>query len=145
MTGAMRGLLFVLVIAACGKGDKPPPPQGQIGLIQETGPGQQQPTKGTNTGAMVEANELFRSFCANCHGVDGTGNGPAAAGFDIKPRNYTDAKWQASVTDEDIKKTIVLGGAAVGKSGLMPPNPKLKDKPAVVDALVKMIRGFAKQ
>jgi cytochrome c553 len=140
----MRCLVIAVLLASCGRGDKPPPPQGQIGLIQESAPGQQQPSKGGNTGAMVEANELFRSFCANCHGLEGTGNGPTAAGFEVKPRNYTDAKWQASVTDEDIKKTIVMGGAAVGKSPLMPPNPKLKDKPAVVDALVKMIRGFAK-
>ncbi|HET6344418.1 MAG TPA: cytochrome c, partial [Myxococcota bacterium] len=61
-----------------------------------------------------------------------------------KPRNYSDAAWQASITDEQLKKTIVEGGAAVGKSMMMPPNPDLRDKPQVVDELVKIIRGFKK-
>jgi hypothetical protein len=48
------------------------------------------------------------------------------------------------VTDDQIRETIVKGGAAVGKSPLMAPNPDLADKPAVVDALVKKVRAFGK-
>lgn len=50
----------------------------------------------------------------------------AAAG----PVPYTDAAWQASVKDDDLRKVIVKGGAAAGKSALMPPNPDLEAKPA---------------
>ena len=85
------------------------------------------------------------TVCATCHGADGTGQGPASETLTVKPRNYTDAAWQASVTDEQIKQIILKGGQAVGKSPLMPGNPHLESEPEVVDGLVQIIRGFAKQ
>ena len=68
---------------------------------------------------------------------------PAAAALSPKPRNYRDGEWQKSVTDEQLKETIVGGGVAVGKSSLMTPNPDLAGKDELVDGLVKIIRGFA--
>jgi len=93
----------------------------------------------------VEAQEIFQSRCVTCHGASGKGDGPGSAALDPKPRNYTSAEWQKSVTDEHLKKIIVQGGAAVGLSPLMPPNPDLIDKPQVVDALVAVIRNFGSQ
>jgi hypothetical protein len=78
-----------------------------------------------------------------CHGESGKGDGPAAAALTPKPRDYTDAVWQKSVSDEQIKKTITGGGASVGKSPLMPAQPDLANNPAALDGLVKVIRGFA--
>jgi cytochrome c553 len=135
-------LVLALALAACGKGDKPPPAQGQTGLGQESGPGQR---KASHGGEPSEAEQVFLSQCARCHGYDGTGRGEVAATLNPKPRDYTDAAWQASVTDDDLKKIIVEGGQAVGKSVMMPPNPALKDKPHVVNELVLIIRGFAKR
>ena len=77
-----------------------------------------------------------------CHGEKGTGDGPASAALNPKPRNYTDPAWQKSVTDDQIKKTIVGGGASVGKSPLMPAQADLGAKPETLDGLVKIIRGF---
>lgn len=85
---------------------------------------------------------MFKTVCAVCHGETGMGNGPGAANLDPKPRNYTDKAWQASVTDEQIKKTILMGGAAVGKSPIMPAQPQLREKPEVLAELVRIIRGF---
>lgn len=87
--------------------------------------------------------EMFDTRCGACHGTSGKGDGPGAAALNPKPRNYSDKAWQASVTDEQIKKTIVYGGAAVGKSPNMPGNPDLDGKPEVVDGLVKIVRSFA--
>ena len=42
----------------------------------------------------------------------------------------------------DIRKVILGGGQAVGKSMLMPPNPDLKAQPAVLRALLEKVRGF---
>ncbi len=92
--------------------------------------------------AKAQAEQIFSQRCSVCHGMDGKGDGPGAAALNPKPRNYTDAKWQASVTDDLIAKTIVEGGAAVGKSPLMVPNADLKDKPDVVKALVAKVRSF---
>jgi cytochrome c553 len=99
-------------------------------------------------GAMptpASAETIFSTRCATCHGPDGKGNGPAAAALNPKPRDYTDPVWQKSVTDEQIKKTIVGGGASVGKSPLMVPNPDLAGKDLILDGLVKIVRGFGPQ
>ncbi len=89
----------------------------------------------------VDAHELFKMRCVPCHGETGKGNGPGSAALNPKPRDYTDPTWQAKVVDEDIKKTILYGGAAVGKSPAMPPNPDLDGKPEL-DGLVKVVREF---
>ncbi|HWV37967.1 MAG TPA: c-type cytochrome [Vulgatibacter sp.] len=95
--------------------------------------------------AKKEADDLFASLCSTCHGADGSGNGPAAAAFPTKPASFASADFQKSVSDEQIAKAIVGGGAAVGKSPLMPANPNLEGKPAVVAALVQKIRDFGNQ
>jgi cytochrome c553 len=140
----MRMLIAVVLLAACGKNNEPPPPStGTPMAEQESGPkGKRAPAPAGMTGDE-QAHKMFETVCAMCHGADGTGNGPAAASLNPKPRNYTDATWQASVTDEDIRKTILLGGQATGKSAAMPGQPQLKDQPEVLDGLVKIIRGFS--
>lgn len=92
--------------------------------------------------AAEEARNTFNNLCSVCHGQSGTGDGPGAASLDPKPRNYTDKAWQASITDEQIRRIILEGGAAVGKSQMMPASPQFKDKPLVVDELVKIVRSF---
>jgi mono/diheme cytochrome c family protein len=134
----MSRVLFVLIlVAACGKNNEPPPPSsGSPNAQPESAP--------KKKGAADQARAMFDTVCATCHGADGTGNGPAAASLTPKPRNYTDAAWQASVTDEDLKKTILLGGQGVGKSPMMPGQPQLKEQPEVLNELIKIIRGFGK-
>jgi len=92
----------------------------------------------------ADAKALFRTKCVVCHGDHGAGDGPGAAALVPKPRAFADPEWQASATDEHIKKIILEGGPAVGKSPGMPPNPDLKGKDEVVLALVKLVRDFKK-
>jgi mono/diheme cytochrome c family protein len=87
---------------------------------------------------------MFGSMCAMCHGSDGTGRGPASASLNPKPRDYTDAAWQASITDDQIKEAIVKGGQALGKSPMMPAQPQLADQPELLNGLVQIIRKFGK-
>jgi mono/diheme cytochrome c family protein len=98
------------------------------------------PAPAISPAALAEATEIFTTRCGACHGKEGRGNGPAAVGFNPKPRNFTDAVWQASVTDEHIEKIIVYGGAAVGKNPAMPPNPDLMAKKETVAALRAHVR-----
>lgn len=93
--------------------------------------------------AMTEAQQIFRGRCANCHGMQGHGNGPVARALRPKPRNYSDVEWQKKTSDKTIATAIVKGGPAVGLSPTMPPNADLEQKPEVVRALVHIIRGFA--
>ena len=92
--------------------------------------------------AMFEAQRVFKNKCTVCHGQTGDGDGPGASALNPKPRAFKDPTWQASVTDEHLKKIIVGGGPAVGKSPIMPPNPDLQGKDEVVAELIKLIRGF---
>src|SRR5688500_8502994 len=67
----------------------------------------------------VVAREVFTETCVMCHGLSGRGDGSASANLMPRPRDYTDPTWQANVTDEQIRKVILEGGAAVGKSPSM--------------------------
>lgn len=93
---------------------------------------------------VAEATQIFATRCTPCHGATGAGDGAASKGLVPPPRNFGDAAWQASVTDEHIEKIIQFGGAAVGKAPTMPPNPDLTAKPAVVSALRAHIRSLKK-
>lgn len=90
--------------------------------------------------AKKEAATIFAQRCTTCHGANGKGDGPASAGLTPKPRDFSSADWQKSVTDEHIEKIIKLGGAAVGKSPMMPGNPDLTAKDEVVKALRAHVR-----
>lgn len=145
-------------LSGCGKNEKPPPPLEGATTGQESGPrgshgnvagngavaGSGSSAAAAGSGEPPPAEKMFMTVCATCHGQDGSGNGPVAESLNPKPRNYTDKAWQASVTDDDLKKIIVGGGHAVGKSPMMPANPGLKDQPEVLDGLVQIIRRFGK-
>jgi cytochrome c553 len=140
MLNASLAWLVLLVGSACGKNDQPPPPStGSPNAPTESGP------RGRRGATNERAQQMFMTVCATCHGADGTGTGPASETLNPKPRNYTDAAWQASVTDDDLKKIILLGGQGAGKSAMMPGNPHLKEEPEVLDGLVQIIRGFGKR
>ncbi len=95
-----------------------------------------------STADQAEARQIYADRCVLCHGATGKGNGPSAVALNPKPRDYTDATWQKSVTDEELEKIILEGGAAVGKSILMPGNPDLANKPAIVQGLREIVRSF---
>jgi mono/diheme cytochrome c family protein len=123
-------LVGLLLVGACGKKseDKPPEPL---------------PATAPSADAVATAKATFAQRCVPCHGATGSGDGPASASLNPKPRNYTDASWQASVDDAYIEKIIKFGGAAVGKSPAMPNNPDLA--PDVITALKDIVRGFNKK
>jgi mono/diheme cytochrome c family protein len=92
--------------------------------------------------ATKEADEIWSTRCTTCHGPAGKGDGPAGIALTPKPRDLSNAEWQKSVTDEHIENIVLNGGAAVGKSVLMPANPDLSGKAAVVKALRVKVRGL---
>jgi mono/diheme cytochrome c family protein len=92
---------------------------------------------------MAKARRYYAERCASCHGDKGNGDGPGAFAIKPRPRDYTDPQWQTSVTDEELAKAIVKGGAAVGKSTMMPANYDLRSKPELTAALVALVRSFA--
>lgn len=92
--------------------------------------------------AQAEADSVWQTRCSTCHGTGGKGDGAAAAALNPKPRDFSSAEWQKSVTDERIEKVIVEGGQSVGLNMLMVANPDLASKPDVVKALRAHVRSF---
>jgi cytochrome c5 len=90
-----------------------------------------------------EAKDIADSRCAMCHGKSGKGDGPNGMTLSPKPQDLSMRDWQKSVSDAQVRSVILKGGGAVGKSPLMPGNPDLESKPAVLDELVKIVRGYA--
>ena len=86
----------------------------------------------------------FNQFCSPCHGMEGRADGAAAAALTPKPRDFTDAKWQASVDDARIATVIKNGGAAVGLSANMAAwGGVLNDDD--IKLVVAKVREFAKK
>ena len=56
----------------------------------------------------VDGSEVFRTACARCHGTDGAG-GPPSLGGRAAPRNFRDAAFQASRTDDQLHAAIRSG------------------------------------
>ena len=130
--GTASALLLAMLACACedpGKGAKPV--------------ASALPAVTAVTSPNEDAKAIAQNRCAMCHGAAGKGDGPQAGTLGTKPRDLSAKDWQKSVSDAQIRTAIVKGGAAVGKSVLMPANPDLEDKPQVVDALVKIVRGYA--
>lgn len=92
--------------------------------------------------AMTKAKNIFQIRCVTCHGQTGKGDGPAGRALKPRPRSFGDPTWQKEVSDAHIEKIIEQGGAAVGMSPLMPPNPDLVNQPDVVKALRLIVRDF---
>lgn len=144
---AGRGTMWLLAtlgavaLAACGGGKH----EESGGSGASASPSAEAQTAAITPEARQEAQQIFSTRCAACHGATGHGDGPGAASLVPKPRNYHDAAWQDSVTDDEIEKAIVYGGAAVGRSPAMVANPDLGSKPAVVAALREIVRNFGKQ
>lgn len=144
--------LAALVVAGCSKSEtsatteaKPAEAAPAEAAPAEAKPAEAKPAEAAPTAAAdpkAEAAQIFKTRCVVCHGESGKGDGATAATLNPKPRDYTDAEWQKSVTDDQLAKVIVEGGAAVGKSPLMPPNPDLAGKPEVTKELVALIRAF---
>jgi mono/diheme cytochrome c family protein len=51
--------------------------------------GQQAPKKIPNAPVELSGAELFKSYCATCHGIDAKGNGPMAAVLKVPPPDLT--------------------------------------------------------
>ena len=148
-SAALALFLSVPMLTCCQQDPKPEPPKVAPRPATPAPTATATATAAATTAANAlpggeEAQKIFKTKCIVCHGEKGEGNGTGAAALTVKPRNYTDARWQKSVTDEQIESIILKGGGAVGKDPGMPANPDLKNKPEVIQDLRKIVRSFAK-
>jgi mono/diheme cytochrome c family protein len=62
---------------------------------------------------------LYREYCAQCHGLTGKGDGPAASGLEPKPAIHANMPFE-KLPMEYLYNVINHGGPAIGKSPNMP-------------------------
>lgn len=77
-------------------------------------------TTGTVHG-YESAADNYKSYCWQCHGMNGDGKGVNIRDMSVQPRDHTDAKDMSTRSDEELFKAIKEGGQAINKSVLMPP------------------------
>lgn len=53
--------------------------------------------------------QVYEANCMTCHGGDGTGAGPAGAGLQPPPANFTDSEWKYGSDLASVKNTILNG------------------------------------
>ncbi len=88
----------------------------------------------------ADAKENFAKSCAGCHGKEGKGD--TKLGQKMEARDYSDAKVQASLKDEDMFKAIKDGYKKGDKTIMKPYGEKLSDDE--IKALVAHFRSFKK-
>ena len=126
--------MLLLASAACAKeknkplGEEEPQARVVLGAAGES--------------PVLVAARIYAQRCAACHGVGGKGDGPSGVFLKPKPRDFSAPSWSASVDDPYLRKIIVQGGVAVGKSAAMPPNYELAQHEDVLAELLKKLRGF---
>lgn len=102
------------------------------------------PAVGVSNAYAATAEDNYRFYCAQCHGLTGRGDGPnATKSQPVTPRDHTSAKEMSKLTDEDIINSITDGGAATSKSTMMPPFGKTLSKGEIA-ALKDYLRRLCK-
>ncbi len=76
---------------------------------------------------MSEGQQVFATNCAVCHGAEGYGNGPRAAGLNPPPRNYHTGKFLYGTSKLALYHTITNGipGSAMPSFAMMPPEDRM--------------------
>ena len=87
-----------------------------------------------------DAKETWAKSCAKCHGEDGKGQTKMGQKLGIK--DYTDAKVQGGITDEEAFKAIKEGFKDKEGKTVMKAAEGLSDDE--IKALVQVVRGFKK-
>lgn len=91
--------------------------------------------------AKAEAKANFEKFCAGCHGKEGKGD--TKLGQKLEARDYTDAKVQSTLKEEEMFKAIKEGLKKGDKVLMKPYSDKFTD--AQIKALVAYVKDFAKK
>jgi cytochrome c oxidase cbb3-type subunit 3 len=87
--------------------------------------------------------DLYKTYCWQCHGMQGDGMGINIPDMSVQPRDHSDTKEMTARSDEELFKAIKDGGQAIEKSVLMPPwGGVLSDEE--IQSLVRYLRELCR-
>jgi mono/diheme cytochrome c family protein len=92
---------------------------------------------------VAKGEQVFKLYCASCHGEKGDGQGPVGKTLNPPPRNFQVGDFKYGGTDKDIFEVISNGAATKGGSPLMAPWAAVIPE-ADRQALVRFIRSLKK-
>ena len=84
----------------------------------------------------IDTTEIYAEKCALCHGEDGKGT---PTGIDFGAKDFTDAAWQATRTEDDFVNSITNGNP--DNSNYLPFGDMLSEEE--IKAMVPCVRAFA--
>ena len=97
---------------------------------------------GVDARGIERGKQIFATYCANCHGAEGKGDGLAGQNLPIKPQNLTEGRVLNALPDHFLFSIIAKGGQEVGLSPLMPNfKPFLSD--VQINEVIAYVRTLA--
>ena len=84
----------------------------------------------------IDTDEIYAEKCALCHGEDGKGT---PTGIDFGAKDFTDAEWQGTRTDDDFVNSITNGNPE--NTNYLPFGDMLSEEE--IKAMVPCVRAFA--
>jgi mono/diheme cytochrome c family protein len=107
----------------------PQPPREEVRKPEEITPPREEPGI---SAILVAGKQSYTNHCAQCHGDQGDGNGPAARFLNPKPRDFLKGQFRLASTvnakpsDEDLLNVITRGmpGSAMVPFGHLPENER---------------------
>jgi mono/diheme cytochrome c family protein len=87
---------------------------GMFALVQQSAQSQEKvikhvPVKQTNA---ASGEEMYKNYCAACHGADGKGSGPAASALKVSPTDLSDLSTKNGGKYPSLHVSSVLRGEA---------------------------------
>jgi len=119
----LLGGLIAGVALACGAPEEAPPAaaptQPPGAAVAPTTPESPAPGAAAPVVDVAAGGRIYATFCASCHGADGSARTPIADTLDPRPTAHNNGAYMNGIPDEALFRIIKEGGAAVGRSPLM--------------------------
>ena len=125
------------ILSACSS-ESTSPHQAKLPKIDSTVPRDSQPVADVSP-VTEETRQVYQRYCAQCHGIEGHGDGVNAPYLVVPPRDHTKGDYLETRFDQQLFDAIKLGGLAVGRAPCMPAwEHTFEDK--TIHSLVNYIR-----
>ncbi len=89
---------------------------------------------------IAKGHTIYENTCSPCHGVNGKGDGPAAAAFNPKPRDHSNGAYMDKLSNRHIFNVVRYGGQMYGYP-TMPAQPQLSDDQ--IEQVVAFVRTLS--